>query len=184
MIFNTRKRWVVAFTSPAVIFLLAVTFYPFIYLIVTSLYSWVLFRPGSRAFAGLANYAGLLHDGDFWNSLLITGYFVIGCLSIEHLFGFSLTILVNKLEKLRGLVTTLLMIPMMLPPIVTALIWKLILRADTGVLNYFLSLFGAGPFAWLEKPGLVIASIVIVDVWQWTPFVFLVLQGGLKFSAA
>ena len=163
---------------PAFIFLLAITLFPFLYTVFTSLYHWYL--PSTRTFVGLENFSEVLQDREFLPALGRTIYFTIGCVAFEHLCGLVLAILLFNIQKLRGFLTTSFMIPMMLPPVVAALIWKLMFRPTTGVLNYFLSVLHLPTQLWVHGQGSVIPSIILVDIWQWTPFVMLILLGGLS----
>ncbi|MBD3326864.1 ABC transporter permease subunit [candidate division KSB3 bacterium] len=163
---------------PAFIFLLAITLFPFLYTVFISLHDWYL--PSSKTFVGLGNFAEVLTDRDFLPALARTIYFTIGCLALEHGLGLALAIFLGSIKKLRGFLTASFMIPMMLPPVVAALIWKLMFRPTTGVLNYFLEVLHLPPQLWVHGQHSVIPSIILVDVWQWTPFVMLVLLGGLN----
>jgi len=163
---------------PAFLFLLAITMFPFTYTVITSLYDWYL--PSTKTFVGLENFIEVLKDREFLPVVGRTVYFTIGCVTLEHLLGLTLAILLFSIRKLRGFLTTSFMIPMMLPPVVAALIWKLMFRPTTGVLNYFLSVLHLPTQLWIHGRGSVIPSIILVDIWQWTPFVMLILLGGIN----
>lgn len=164
--------------SPAFLFLLLVTLYPFIYTVIISTFSWYL--PTTKSFVGIKNYIDVLTDTEFLSALWRSIYFTVGCLFLEHFLGLFLAILLSSIKKLRDILTTAFMIPMMLPPVVSALIWKLMFRPNTGVLNYFLRLLNISPQLWIHGKHSVIPSIILVDLWQWTPFVMLILLGGLN----
>lgn len=163
---------------PAFLFLIAITMFPFIYTVLTSLYDWYL--PSTKTFVGLENFIDVLTDREFLPALGRTVYFTIGCVALEHLLGLVLAILLFSIKKFRGFLTTSFMIPMMLPPVVAALIWKLMFRPTTGVLNYLLSILHLPTQLWVHGRFSVIPSIILVDIWQWTPFVMLILLGGLN----
>jgi multiple sugar transport system permease protein len=175
-----RKKKIVPWIAigPAFIFLLLVTLYPFVYTIFTSLFEWYLPSP-QQVFVGLKNYGHIFSSGEFLPALWRTVYFTMGCLGLEHLLGLIFALLLANIGKLRGFFTAAFMIPMMLPPVVSALIWKLMYRPSTGVINYVLASMHLPTQVWLHGKNLVIPSIILVDVWQWTPFVMLVLLGGI-----
>ena len=172
---ETKKAWL--FLSPAFVYLLIVTIFPFIYLIFASLHSWYL--PTGRTFVGFKNYANLINDSIFWSSLKVTLLFVGSCLFFEHLIGFIVALLLSLVTKFRGSLAVCFVVPMMLPPITAALIWKLMYR-PTGVLNWFLQKVSLPSSTWVLSYTWVIPSIVITDVWQWSPFVMLILLAGIN----
>lgn len=163
---------------PALLFLLLITMYPFIYTVFISTFNWYL--PTTKSFVGIKNYIDVLTDTEFLEALWRTIYFTVGCLLLEHFLGLFLAILLYSIKKLRAILTSAFMLPMMVPPVVSALIWKLMFRPNTGVLNYFLRLLNISPQLWVHGKYSVIPSIILVDLWQWTPFVTLILLGGLN----
>ena len=106
-------------------------------------------------------------------------FFVGSCLFFEHLIGFIIALLLSLVTKGRGSLAVCFAAPMMLPPITAALIWKLMYR-PTGVLNWFLQIAGLPPLTWVLSYKWVIPSIVITDVWEWSPFVMLILLAGIN----
>lgn len=168
--------WVAIF--PTFLFLLLITMFPFIYTIIISTFDWYL--PTTKSFVGIKNYINVLADIEFLHALRRTIYFTGGCLVLEHFLGLFLAIFLSSIKKIQGILTTAFMIPMMLPPVVSALIWKLMFQPTTGVLNYFIRLLNISPQLWVYGKDSVIPSLILVDVWQWTPFVTLILLGGLN----
>jgi multiple sugar transport system permease protein len=164
--------------SPAILLLVLLGLYPGVYAIVISFFQ---FRGGVLGgFIGLGNYARLVTDGHFWNSLRVLVAFAVCAVSLEFLLGFGLALFFSQELKLRALWRSFLIVPMIVTPVVVGLIWRLMLNPDTGVVNYFVRLLGFGPVEWLSRPFPAFVSIVAVDVWNWTPFVFLVLLAGLE----
>lgn len=170
------RGWI--FLLPTMIFLLAVTIYPFIFTVSASLTDWYL-PEARRDFVGIQNFINMFRDPWFWSSLRITLLFLGGCLFFEHFFGFILALLLSFLGKAKSYLPLFFIVPMMLPPIVSALIWKLMYR-PLGLLNWFLSLFGIAPLTWVMDSNQVLPSIIITNVWQWTPFVMLILFSGIN----
>jgi multiple sugar transport system permease protein len=132
---------------------------------------------------GLENYAKLLADPNIWARFTTTAGLVVPAVLIELLLGFGLALLLNRDFVGRGVLLTVMLIPMMLCPVVVALFWRFMFRADTGVLNWFIrDAFGLsekGVF-WLTDVKTAIWSIVMVDVWMWTPFMMLITLAGLQ----
>lgn len=172
---ETKKAWL--FLSPTFGYLLIITIFPFIYLIFASLHNWYL--PTGKTFVGFKNYINLINDSEFWLSLKVTLFFVGSCLFFEHLIGFMIALLLSLVTKGRGSLAVCFAAPMMLPPITAALIWKLMYR-PTGVLNWFLQIAGLPLLTWVLSYKWVIPSIVITDVWEWSPFVMLILLAGIN----
>ncbi|MGE5572795.1 MAG: carbohydrate ABC transporter permease [Bacteroidota bacterium] len=167
------------YVVPCVVFLLILTLFPFLFTIFASLRDWYL-PEGLGQFVWLRNYIDILLDGEFWRAVGVSLTFAVSALLAEHLLGFLLAFGISRTMRLRGFLTVGFMLPMMLPPILVALIWRLMMNPTTGVLNYFLQAVGLPRSLWLHSPRTVVASLVLIDVWQWTPFVMLVLLGGIN----
>lgn len=173
---KTNDIW---FVVPSVLFLLILTMFPFIFTIFSSLFDWYL-PEGLGPFVGIKNYIDVILSSDFWKACSVSLKFVLLTLLGEHIVGFLLALGIARSSYFKGFLTVGFMLPMMLPPIVTALIWRLMMHPATGVLNYILESVGLQPSLWLHSPDTVIQSLVLVDIWQWTPFVMLVLLGGIN----
>jgi multiple sugar transport system permease protein len=132
-------------------------------------------------FVGFDNFRRLMHDPIFWHSFTLTVGFVAGVVAVEFVLGFALALLFRHQLRRQGVVLTLFLIPMMLAPVAIGLIWKLLLQGDFGMLTYYLRLTGIIDLrtALLSDPDLVLLTLMLIDVWQWTPFVTLVLLAGL-----
>ncbi|QPM68163.1 carbohydrate ABC transporter permease [Atribacter laminatus] len=173
---EAARGW--AFLLPTMLFLVILTIYPFIFTVSASLTNWYL-PETKRTFIGIQNFINLFKDPWFWSSLRITLIFLFGCLFFEHFFGFLLALLLSLLGKAKSYLPLFFIVPMMLPPIVSALIWKLMYR-PLGLMNWFLSLLGISPINWVTDSNQVLPSIMITDIWQWTPFVMLILFSGIN----
>ncbi|NPV54265.1 MAG: sugar ABC transporter permease [Firmicutes bacterium] len=164
---------------PTVAYLIALTIFPLIYSLYISLFDYTLTGGGAK-FVGLGNYAFLLKDPDFWISALNTLIIVASTVSIELVLGMVIAILLNRRWKGFGLFQLLIFIPMMLSPLVLGYFWKFMYDSQFGIINWFLSLVGTGPVSWLTSRALALPSIILVDVWQWTPFMVLIILAGLQ----
>ncbi len=166
------------FLAPAVITLLALTIYPFLYSIYISFFS---FKGGNPSqFIGLNNYIRLLNDGLFWNSIKVVILYTICSVSLELILGLALALFFTQPLRLRGLWRSLMIIPMMLTPVVIGVIWRLMYDPNFGIIAYLLRSVGLAPIEWLAHGNLAFIAVVLVDVWNWTPFMFLVLLAGLE----
>jgi multiple sugar transport system permease protein len=168
---------------PATVLVVIFLVGPFYYMVYTALTD-LSFADASRkgAFIGFDNFRRLMRaDPLFWNSFLLTLKFVVIAVTMEFVLGFALAFLIFKFVARQRLLTTLLLIPMMLAPVAVGLIWRLLLQGDFGMVIYYLRAVGllAQNATVLSQPDLVFATIVAIDVWQWTPFVTLVMLAGL-----
>ena len=165
------------FIIPTVLFLIVFNIFPLIYSLG---YSFTDFKASSNApanFIGLQNYRELLSDEKIWANFVITAQYVIVSVSGQMIVGFGLALLLNRSFPMKGLVTTLLLLPMMMSAAVVGLFWKLLYDPSWGVINYAL---GLGDFAWLSNPEAALFAIAITDIWMWAPFVMLLSLAGLS----
>ncbi|WP_424005100.1 carbohydrate ABC transporter permease (plasmid) [Haloarcula salina] len=172
---DDHLKWLM--TLPAVIILFALTFYPLVRAIQMSTQQ---FLPTGTTFVGVQNYVDLMSNEAFLNSLAVTGKFIGIAVGVEFLLGFGIALLLNKKIKLRGLWQTLILIPMILSPTVIGLIWRL-LYAPNGLLDYIAApLTGGANVGWISETSIALYSVILTDIWQWTPLVVLVLFAGLQ----
>ena len=164
---------------PAVITMLLVLLFPLIYSVRNSLYSYVLSNPFYRPFVGLGNYIDVLKDPLIYNSIFVTIKYTIGAVSIELIIGFIMAYFLTKIKRFNNFYLSILMIPMMITPIAVGLIWKMLLHPDLGVVNYLLSLVGMPSRAWLGLSETALKTLILIDVWQWTPFLMLLIYAGM-----
>jgi multiple sugar transport system permease protein len=165
------------FVIPTVAFLIIFNVFPLLYSLG---FSFTDFRASSKDpvnFVGLKNYYDVLGDPVIWRSFATTLWYVIVSVTGQFVVGFGLALLLNRPIPGKGLLTTLLLLPMMLSPVVVGLFWKLIYDPSWGPLNYFL---GLGKTAWLTDPGLALYAVAITDIWMWSPFVMLLSLAGLS----
>jgi polyol transport system permease protein len=164
---------------PALIFMIVVTQIPFLLTLYYSTLSWNLVRPGSRRFVGLQNYVTVVQDSQFWRVAINTVILIIGVVLISAFFGLLLALLLDRVFLGRGIVRTLLITPFLVTPVAAALIWKTtILDATNGILNFVFSPFGVHQVDWISR--FPLASVMVVLIWQWTPFMMLLILAGLQ----
>ncbi|SFS66417.1 carbohydrate ABC transporter permease [Saccharopolyspora flava] len=160
---------------PALLFTVLVTQIPFLMTVVYSFQSWNLVRPGSRHFVGLRNYVDVFADSQFRGALLNTVVLTVVCVFVSMLLGLGLAILLDRKFLGRGVVRTLLITPFLILPAAGALLWKTTMFDPTyGLLNF---VFG-GDTDWLAE--FPLASVMTQVIWQWTPFMMLLILAGLQ----
>jgi len=180
MDFIEKNPWVLLL--PGLIVLALLSLIPFGYAVNLSIHDVDLSKPYlGNPFVGLTNFVRLFKDaratGAFANTLLIVG----GAVLIETLLGLVVAILLNQITKGKTLVTVLLVLPMLISRVVVALLWKILYHPVIGPINWFMGeFFGIPHIEWLANPSLTKFSIIVADVWQWTPFMILILSAGLE----
>jgi multiple sugar transport system permease protein len=157
-----------------------VTIVPIAYLLYTSFHKSSIYNPGISEFVGFGNYAQLLKSSEFWRSLQFTFIFTCGSVVIEFILGFTIAMLFHRSFVGLKFARSILIIPMVLAPIIVALTWKMAYDPSFGIINYLLSLIGIEGPSWLGDSHYAVISIILVDVWQWTPYMFFVLTSGLQ----
>jgi multiple sugar transport system permease protein len=170
------------FVGPTLAFLVLLNLFPLIYNVVLGFTDAELSQSDYR-FVGGRNYAlvfDALTNPKFGDALRTTGVFVLFAVTVELLLGFGLALLLAPKFKGKGVVLTVLLVPMMLSPAVMGLFWNLILSAHNGVLNQALAGMGLPAPHWLTDPKLKLVAVLLVDVWMWTPYMMLVALAGLN----
>lgn len=165
------------FIIPTVLFLIVFNIFPLLYSLG---YSFTDFRASVNStphFIGLQNYRDLLSEPKIWSNFSITAKYVLVSVSGQVIVGFGMALLLNRSFPFKGLLTTLLLVPMMLSMAVVGLFWKLLYNPNFGIINYAL---GLGSFEWLSNPDMALYAVAITDIWMWSPFVMLLSLAGLS----
>jgi multiple sugar transport system permease protein len=175
-----QRRTAFLLISPAVVVLLAINLFPIVYAVYISFHHWTLARPQPPRFAGWFNYEEALTDDRFINAIWVSLSFVTLAVAVEFILGFLLAFVFHA--RLRGLATLrkISMLPVMVMPLVVGLVWFYMFNENFGVVNWLVTLFGSPRLPFLTHDTLALWSLVIADVWQWTPFVMLVLFAALQ----
>jgi multiple sugar transport system permease protein len=174
---SRRLGW--AFVLPALVVLLAMNVFPLVFNIYLSFTNADLSGAAARA-VGVHNYALVFGDGRYADPLTTTALFVLLSVSIELVLGYVLALALRDHIPGKPALLTVLLIPMMLCPVVLSLFWNLILNGHYGILNQLLASLGLPQPQWLTDDSLELVSILLVDVWMWTPFMMLVSLAGLN----
>ena len=176
-----------AFIMPTMILLILMNIFPLLWSLYLSFHDYEASMPKSPEFIGAKNYVDVLTDPDIWKYFQTTAYFVVLAVAAQFLIGFGLALLLNRSFAAKGLVTTLLLLPMMLSPVVVGLFWRFILASDdSGLLNFILSpllklpFINSPPIGWTTDPKIAMLAVVIVDTWMWSPFMMLIALAGLS----
>ena len=166
------------FLLPGLIVLIAILIFPVLFTIRLSLSGWNSYNP-SLDFVGLKNYVRLFtNDPRFWEAFFRLSFFSLTTVFLQYVLGFGLALLVWKDILFKRFFRVLFLIPMMTTPVIMTVIWKTVFHESLGPVNDFLSLFGLS-YNWLSDPLISKITVIIVEVWQWTPFMFLLLLAGL-----
>lgn len=160
---------------PAFVILIGIL-YPFGLGIWYSLTDYVFYLP-KVTFVGMGNYIKNFQSFDFWFSLKTTFLYVLMALAMQVPLGIGIALLLNQSPRVFRF---LLPLPLMIPLVTSALMWKLMMNPDIGVLNYLLGMVGLGEMGWLAMPGTALISIIFIDVWTFTPFVALIMLASLQ----
>jgi multiple sugar transport system permease protein len=177
--FLTDRKLAWLFIGPALALLLFLSIWPLIQLIGLSFTDYSATRDVGYNIIWFDNYTDILTSPVVRDRALTTLIFVVGAVGLQTILGFAIAFLISRRVKGRGAITTLFLIPMMLSPIVVGLFWKFMLDVQFGVVNSFLDSLGLNRVEWLTSQRLALFSLVIVDTWQWTPFVMLIALAGL-----
>jgi len=165
------------FVAPALIVVLAVIVFPWLFTIWMSFNEWKVGSP--IAFVGAANYARLPADPRFVEAVEHTLVYTALSVLLPVILGTFAAVIFHIKFPLRGFLRAVFIMPMMATPVAIALVWTMMFHPQLGVLNYLLSLVGIPPQLWVFHPATVIPSLVLVETWQWTPLVMLIVLGGI-----
>ncbi|CAN7371438.1 sugar ABC transporter permease [Agrobacterium tumefaciens] len=165
------------FVIPALVVISAVIVFPWVFTLWMSAHRWTLGQ--EQSFIGFENYIRLASDARFWESLWHTLIYTVLSVVAPLFLGTLAALVFDAQFPLRGFLRGVFVMPMMATPVAIALVWTMMFHPQLGVLNYLLSFIGIGPLEWIYNQSTVIPSLVLVETWQWTPLVMLIVLGGL-----
>ena len=174
-----RNKFIILMLMPATILLVGLTLFPFIVSLILSFTDYSLLRPGQTKFIFLENYIELMKTDEFWIALRVTVVFTVLAVLVQVVLGVVFATLLHNENTNVSLLRTLYLLPLAITPIAATFTFRLMFNPSLGVLNYFMKLLGLEPQAWLASPNTALLSLIIVDTWQWTPFILLICLGGL-----
>jgi multiple sugar transport system permease protein len=176
-----NRRDLMILLMPTVLVILSLTIFPFLYSFILSFHKWNMMEPGGWKFIGLQNYRRMFFDDAlFWSSFRVSMSYLIVTVAAQFGLGFAVALLLNRDLRARGIIRTIVVLPMMATPVAVGLIWRFMYNTDLGIVNYLLSVVGIGKLDWLGSIHTGFWAVVIADVWQWTPFVVLILLAALQ----
>jgi multiple sugar transport system permease protein len=170
-----RRYWV--FAVPAAAIVLLVILFPWVFTLFMSVHDWKV--TGATPFVGLANYARMLQDERFQSAIVRTLWFTLAAVIVPVLLGVWAAVCFAANFKFRGVARTVFILPMMATPVAISLVWTMMFHPQLGVLNYLLTSVGLPPSTWVYDSSTVIPTLVMVETWQWTPLVMLIVLGGI-----
>ena len=166
------------FLFPGLFVLIGILIFPIIFVVRLSLSGWNSYNPGLD-YIGLENYIRLFTDDPrFWESFFRLSFLSVTTVILQYVIGFALAHMVWKDIKFKRFFRVLFLVPMMTTPVIMTVIWRTFFHESLGPVNDLLSVFGVAP-KWLTDPVIAKFTVIIVEVWQWTPFMFLLLLAGL-----
>ncbi len=169
------------FLAPAVLVLAIALFYPICYMIYASFLDRnPSQRIGEADWRGLGNHIGLLTDEAFHESFAVTLKFAAIVVSVEMVLGVGLALLLDRDIRGMSVLRTIFILPMMIAPIVVGMVWRYMYHPSVGIINRTLVDLGLEPIAWTSNGGWAFTSIIIADIWQWTPFIFILALAALQ----
>ncbi len=165
------------FVIPALVVISAVIVFPWVFTLWMSVHRWTLGQ--EQSFIGFDNYIRLASDVRFWESLWHTLIYTVLSVVAPLFLGTLAALVFDAQFPLRGFLRGVFVMPMMATPVAIALVWTMMFHPQLGVLNYLMSFIHIGPLEWIYNQSTVIPSLVLVETWQWTPLVMLIVLGGL-----
>ncbi len=171
-----QDRWILG--GPALLLVVLMLAFPVGFNIYMSFHDW---SGGIQppTFVGLDNYARMLKEPRFWEGIGRTGYFVLLAVGSQLILGVISALVFHREFLGRGVARTIFMFPMIATPAAMALVWKMLLDPGIGALSYYVQALGGPLMTWTADPKMVIPSLVMVDTWQWTPLVMIIVLAGL-----
>jgi len=171
-----------AFVTPAVLIMIGGLLYPVSMAFYLSFYDWRIGQDfGAAEYVGFFNFVRMMGDPQVWEVLWVTIRFGFWVITIEMTLGIALALLLEKPVRGASFFRTVFILPLMISPVVVGLIWRYLFDARIGWINYYLGAwFGIEPQVWLGDAQLAFFAIVLTDIWQWTPFIFIIVIAGLQ----
>ena len=167
---------------PTVAILVALSLFPMFYSIWLSFNEWNLAdRTATWHFVGFKNFATIFTtDPFFWSAVRVTAVFTGVTVIVQTLLGLGIALLFSEEFRGRGLLRTLIVLPLMISPVVAGLIWRFMYNTDRGMVNYLLYLIGIDKVDWLGRQESAMPALMVADIWEWTPFVALILMAAIQ----
>jgi multiple sugar transport system permease protein len=178
---KVKYRWLF-FLAPTVAALISIVIFPLVFSLSLSFHDWNIIRARGWSWAGIGNYRTILFQDPYFRSAFkVTLLYLAGTVPLQFGLGLGVALILNRItEKIIGFLRTALIIPTTMTPVVVGMIWRLMYNPDLGMLNYFLTRLGFSPVNWTGMPETALPSVMMADIWEWTPFMALILLAGLQ----
>lgn len=167
------------FPLPALIFVVVLMVFPVCYTFFLSFTDWSLTSGKPLNVVGLKSYFDVLKEPRFLEALGRTFYFTFGAVIVEMILGITIALILNRSFAGKGVVKTLLLLPLVATPVAIGIVWNLFYDPTIGILNYVLSVMGLPQSGWVSETKSVMPSLILVDIWQWTPMITIIVLAGL-----
>jgi len=167
------------FSTPALFLIIVIMILPMFFSIYIMFHDVNLLEGGNFVWAGLGNFKKFFQDERALNSLWVTAKYLVGVLSIETIVGLLISFFLDRKFFGKPVVRALIIIPMFMTPVVSGLIWRAFFDTNNGLVNWILSLFKVPMIDWLGSVDTALVSLMITDMWQWTPFMVLLIMASL-----
>ena len=174
-----RKALPYFLSMPALLMCIGILI-PFITAVYYSLLRFRLSLPAMKGFIWFQNYVNFFTDPKFWNTVYISLLYAAVTVGLELVLGLGIALLLQKQTRLNNFISILLLLPLMTAPALASLMWKLMTNPNFGILSYFVGLLGYHDFKWASDPSTAIFTVVLVDIWVYTPFIMILLLAGLR----
>ena len=170
-----------AFLMPTVLLILVLSIFPLIFSLGLAFMSWDLSRlEGGVRFIGLKNFATLISDTRFWNTARVTLFFVVGSVGLQYVLGLGLAMLLNQEIHFRRFFRVAFLVPMMLTPAAVGYVGRMLFNESQGPINDIIQRLGGPLVPWLSNSRMALPSLILLDTWEWVPFMTIVLLAGLQ----
>ncbi|MCK3776368.1 sugar ABC transporter permease [Ensifer sesbaniae] len=175
----SRKMLPYVLSLPALLVCIGILM-PFFTAVIYSFQRYRLSQPWSRQFNWGENYLNFFTDPAFWNTLKVSLLYAGITVTLELLLGLGIALLLQRRSAVNNFISIMLLLPLMIAPALAALMWKLMTNPSFGILSYLASLIGLNDFRWASSPDTALLTVVLVDIWVYTPFIMILLLAGLR----
>ncbi|WP_319773747.1 sugar ABC transporter permease [Breoghania sp.] len=176
---DRRRRTGWAFAAPGLSALAITMGFPLVYALLISVSSMTLLKPNLSPFLGLANFVQIMSEDLFWHSLFLTVRYSVATVVGEFVIGLAIALMLQRTLKMKPVYFAILTLPMAMSPVAVALIWRMLLQPNLGIVNQMLTGMGLPAVDWLGSSSIALSTMVGIDIWQQTSFVVLLLSAGL-----
>ncbi|MGE6785199.1 carbohydrate ABC transporter permease [Ensifer adhaerens] len=175
----SRKMLPYVLSLPALLVCIGILI-PFFTAVIYSFQRYRLSQPWARQFNWGENYINFFTDPAFWNTLKVSLLYAGLTVTLELLLGLGIALLLQRRSTVNNFISIMLLLPLMIAPALAALMWKLMTNPSFGILSYLASLIGLHDFRWASSPDTALLTVVLVDIWVYTPFIMILLLAGLR----